>query len=60
MSVAGDDVAVRARNGMTEAWTLTSNSLVREHGKAATHSALSSGELVFTGGPVTGRCTTSG
>jgi hypothetical protein len=53
-SVAGDDVVVRARNGMTEAWTLTSNSLVREHGKAATHSALASGELVFAGGPVTG------
>jgi hypothetical protein len=53
-SVAGDDVVVRARNGVTEAWTLTSNSVVREHGKKTTASALASGELVFTGGPVTG------
>ena len=53
-SVAGDDVVVRARNGMTEVWTLTTNSVVREHGKRVTRSALSSGELVFAGGPVTG------
>jgi hypothetical protein len=53
-TVAGDDVVVRARNGMTEAWTLTSDSIVREHGKAATGSALAPGDLVFTGGPVTG------
>ena len=53
-SVAGDDVVVRARNGMTEVWTLTTNSVVREHGKRVTRSVLSSGELVFAGGPVTG------
>jgi hypothetical protein len=53
-SVSGDDVVVRARDGMTETWTLSSKSIVRESGKAATDSALSSGELVFTGGPVTG------
>ena len=53
-SVAGNDVVVRARNGMTEAWTLTGNSIVREHGKRTTDSALASGELVFAGGPVTG------
>lgn len=53
-SVAGDDVVVRARNGMTETWTLTGNSVVREGGKRVTRSALSSGELVFAGGPVTG------
>jgi hypothetical protein len=53
-SVSGDDVVVRARNGITEAWTLTSTSVVRKDGKAATESALTSGELVFTGGPVTG------
>ena len=52
--VSGDDVVVRAHNGMTEAWTLTSNSVVREHGKKTTASALASGELVFAGGPVTG------
>jgi hypothetical protein len=54
VSVSGDEVVVRAHNGMTEAWTLTGNSIVREHGKAATDSALASGELVFAGGPVTG------
>ena len=53
-SVAGDDVVIRARNGTTEAWTLTSTSVVRENGKRTTDSALSSGELVFTGGQVTG------
>jgi hypothetical protein len=51
-SVSGDDVVVRAHNGMTEAWTLTSKSIVREDGKRATDSALAPGELVFTGGPV--------
>jgi hypothetical protein len=54
VSVSGDEVVVRAHNGMTEAWTLTSKSVVRENGKAATDSALAAGELVFTGGPVTG------
>ena len=54
VSVSGDDVVVRARNGMTETWTITSNSIVRADGKRATDSALKSGELVFTGGPVTG------
>jgi hypothetical protein len=54
VSVSGDEVVVRAHNGMTEAWTLTSKSVVRENGKAATDGALSAGELVFTGGPVAG------
>jgi hypothetical protein len=54
VSVAGDDVVVRASNGMTEAWTLTGSSVVREHGKKTTASALAAGELVFAGGPVTG------
>jgi hypothetical protein len=53
-SVSDDHVVIRARNGMTEAWTLTSKSVVRENGKRATDSALAAGELVFTGGPVTG------
>ena len=53
-SVSGNNVVVRARNGMTEAWTLSSDSIVRKHGKAVTDSALAPGELVFTGGPVTG------
>jgi hypothetical protein len=53
-SVSGDDVVIRAHNGVTEAWTLTSKSVVREGGKRSAASALSSGELVFAGGPVTG------
>jgi hypothetical protein len=53
-SVSGDDVVVRARNGMTETWTLTSASVVREGGKRTTNSALASGEVVFAVGPVTG------
>jgi hypothetical protein len=53
-SVAGGHVVVRARNGMTETWTLTSASVVRAAGKRATDSALKSGELVFTGGQVSG------
>jgi hypothetical protein len=53
-SVSGDDVVIRAHNGVTEAWTLTSKSVVREGGKRTTASALSSGELVFAGGPVSG------
>ena len=53
-SVSGDSVVIRARNGMTETWTLTGNSVVRENGKRAAASALASGELVFAAGPVTG------
>jgi hypothetical protein len=47
-------VVVRARGGTTWLWTLTSTSVVREDGKRGTGSALKPGELVFTGGPVTG------
>jgi hypothetical protein len=54
VSVSGDEVVVRAHNGMTEAWTLTTKSVVRENGKATPKSALATGELVFTGGPVAG------
>ena len=54
VSVSGDDVVVRARNGMTETWTITSNSIVRADGKRTTDSALKPGELIFTGGPVSG------
>jgi hypothetical protein len=53
-SVSGNDVVIRAHNGMTEAWTLTSKSVVREGGKRTRDSALSTGELVFAGGPVSG------
>lgn len=59
-SVAGDDVVVRAKDGTTWRWTLTSESAVREGGKRGADSKrgadgdLKPGELVFTGGPVTG------
>jgi hypothetical protein len=51
-SVAGGQVVVRATDGTTWSWTLVSDSVVRENGKKTTTSALSAGELVFTGGPV--------
>ena len=52
-SVSGNDVTVRAKNGTTWVWTLTSASVVREGGKPTTTSALAAGELVFSGGPIT-------
>jgi hypothetical protein len=53
-SVAGNDVLVRAKNGTTWQWTLTSKSVVRDDGKRGPDSALKPGELVFTAGPLTG------
>jgi hypothetical protein len=53
-SVSGGDVVVRARNGTSWSWTLTGASVVREDGKPAKTSALAPGQLVFTGGPVSG------
>jgi hypothetical protein len=53
-SVSGNDVVIRAHNGVTEAWRLTSTSVVRENGQRTTDSALAAGQLVFAGGPVTG------
>lgn len=54
VSVAGSDVTVRAADGTTWAWALTSASVVRDDGSRASSSALSAGERVFAGGPVTG------
>jgi hypothetical protein len=53
-SVSGGDVVVRARNGTSWSWTLTGTSVVREDGKPAKTSALAPGQLVFTGGPLSG------
>ncbi|HEY5018314.1 MAG TPA: hypothetical protein VII59_16215 [Streptosporangiaceae bacterium] len=51
-SAAGGAVTVRAHDGTTWVWDLTGTSVVRDDGKAATSSALATGELVFVGGPV--------
>jgi hypothetical protein len=54
VSVAGSDVTVRAADNTTWTWVLTSASVVRDDGSRASASALSAGEPVFAGGPVTG------
>jgi hypothetical protein len=53
-SVTGSDVVVRATDGTTWTWTLTGTSVVREDGTRVPTSTLGQGQLVFTGGPVTG------
>jgi hypothetical protein len=54
VSVTGSDVTVRAADNTTWTWVLTSASVVRDDGSRASASALSAGESVFAGGPVTG------
>ena len=54
VSVAGGDVTVRATDGTTWTWALTSTSVVRENGARASASALSAGQSVFAAGPVSG------
>jgi hypothetical protein len=54
VSVAGDDVTVRAADGTTWTWLLTGSSVVRQDGSRASSSALSAGEGVFVGGAATG------
>jgi len=54
VSVAGRDVTVRANDGTTWTWVLTSASVVREDGARVSASALSAGQSVFTAGPVSG------
>ena len=51
-SVSGVDVVVRAKDGTTWNWTLVGDSVVRQDGSKTTSSALSTGQLVFVGGPV--------
>ena len=54
VSVAGNDVTVRAADGTTWTWLLTGASVVRQDGSRASSSALSAGEPVFAAGSVTG------
>jgi hypothetical protein len=52
-SVTAGDVVVRAQDGTTQTWDLSSSSVVRDHGKRSAASSRAAGELVFAGGPVT-------
>jgi len=53
-SADGADVVVRAADGTTWTWVLTSTSVVREDGARAPATALAAGQLVFAAGPVSG------
>jgi len=53
-SVTGSDVTVRATDGTTWTWVLTSASIVRADGSRTSAKSLASGQLVFAAGPVTG------
>jgi hypothetical protein len=50
-SISSSNIVVRAADGTTMTWQLVSDTVVRDHGKSST-SRLTSGELVFVGGPV--------
>ena len=54
LSIAGSDVTVRAANGTTWTWVLTSASIVRDDGTRTSASSLADGQLVLAAGPVTG------
>ena len=54
LSVAGSDVTVRATDGTTWTWVLTSTSIVRENGSRTSANSLADGQLVLAAGPVTG------
>ena len=54
VSVAGSDVTVRAADGTTWTWALTSASIVRENGSRTSASNVAGGQLVFVAGQVTG------
>jgi hypothetical protein len=54
LSVVGSDVTVRATDGTTWTWVLTSTSIVREDGSRTSAKSLAAGQLVFAAGPVTG------
>jgi hypothetical protein len=51
-SVTGNTIVIRATDGTTWTWLLTSNSVVRDKGSKVAATALSAGESVFAGGPV--------
>ena len=52
-SVSQTNIVVRAPDGTTMTWQLVADTVVRDRGPASV-SALSDGQLVFVGGPVTG------
>jgi len=51
-SDSGSSVVVRAADGTTETWSLTSKTVVRQNRSRTTGSALSAGQQVFVAGPV--------
>jgi hypothetical protein len=51
-SDSGNSVIVRAADGTTETWNLTSKTVVRQNHGKTTSSALSAGQQVFVAGPV--------
>jgi hypothetical protein len=53
-SASGGRLVLRAADRTTWTWALTSNSVVREHGKTVPSSTLSQGSWVFTAGQVSG------
>jgi hypothetical protein len=52
-SVSSSDVVIRAADGTTFTWILTSTSVVREDGTKEPESSLAQGQSVFAGGLVT-------
>jgi hypothetical protein len=54
ISVTSSDVTVRATDGTTWTWVLTSTSIVRESGSRTSAKSLADGQLVLAAGPLTG------
>ena len=52
-SVSSAAISVRAQDGITWTWDLVNDTVVRDNGQQAARSALSDGQHVFVGGPVT-------
>jgi hypothetical protein len=51
-SATSSDVVIRAADGTTWTWLVVSDTVVRHNGSRTTTKALSAGETVFVGGPV--------
>jgi allophanate hydrolase subunit 2 len=54
VSVTGAGVTVKATDGTTWTWTLSSTSVLRENGARTTAKSLAAGQAVLAAGPVTG------
>ena len=54
VSVTGSGVTVRATDGTTWTWVLTSTSVLRENGARTSAKSLAAGQTVLAAGPVTG------